>query len=164
MKANLPHQIFILTKAGGSRGGLNPDTQFSLVQRVSRLTDRNNWWKPWFVISILLLQSYGSLSDMTVLTSSFHGPLHVHPPMMLVLNTHGILHLSYQVNKGFRSSRCLHTSSLSWHNTKWYNDKLQIDFWRHLLQHFLRVNSVTTPSCQRGLDSTLKSVLSKVYA
>lgn len=57
-----------------------------------------------------------------------------------------------------------HIHSVAWHNTKRYNDKLQIDFWRHLLQHFLRGNQATTPNSHKVLDSKLKSVLSKVYA
>lgn len=62
--------------------------------------------------------------------------------------THCILQLICLVNKGISicSPRCLRTSTVQRGTTQGlHNDKFQIGFWRHLLQHFLKVKSVTTP-------------------
>lgn len=67
---------------------------------------------------------------------------------MQPLPTHCILQLICLVNKGISicSPRCLHTSTVRHGTTQGlHNDKFQIGFWRHLLQHFLKVKSVTTP-------------------
>lgn len=67
---------------------------------------------------------------------------------MQPLPTHCILQLICPVNKGISicSPRCLLTSTVQRGTTQGlHNDKFQIGFWRHLLQHFWKVKSVTTP-------------------
>lgn len=89
-------------------------------------------------------------SNITVLTSFFRGPLHVNQLAMM---------RSYPLTACFTLAvMSAHNYCVTWHNTKRYNDKLQIDFWCHLLQRFLGLNSITTPNSQSVLDPSLKNV------